>query len=110
MTTKKTDAGREYDIDGKTFTWHPLDDDDQPGNLEAVRIPLRLKLKVIRSMADRDLDAGAMFAILEALIPNQAEALDEMDVNDFQAMFEAWQGEYNALSGASLGEPSRSAS
>ena len=110
MPTKKTATGREYEVDGKTFTWHPLDDDDQTGNLEDIKIPLRLKLKVIRSMADRDLDAGSMFSILEALIPNQADALDEMDVNDFQACFEAWQGEYNALSGASLGEPSRSAS
>jgi hypothetical protein len=66
---------------------------------------MRVKLKMIRQMAGRDLDPSAMFDILEQLIPDQAEVLDEMDiVTDFQPMFEAWQDEYNKLSGASLGE------
>lgn len=86
-----------YTIDGKTFVWTTEDGD-------TVEIPMRIKLKVIRGMADRDLNADAMFDILEALIPGQAEILDEMDLNDFQAMFNAWQKEYEALSGASLGE------
>lgn len=104
MPTKKTDTGREYEIDGKKFVWHPLDDDDESGNLTDVRIPLRLKLKIIYAMAGRDMDAAAMKDILDALIPDQAETLGEMDLNDFQEMFRAWQSEYNALSGASLGE------
>lgn len=108
MPTKTTDAGREYELDGKKFVWHPLDDDDQPGNLPDVTIPLRLKLGVVRDLAGQDLDAAAMFQILERLIPDQADALDEMDLNDFQAMFVAWQGEYEALSGATLGESGRS--
>lgn len=86
-----------YTIDGKTFTWVTEDG-------AKVEIPMRIKLKVIRGMADMDLNADAMFKILEALIPGQADVLDEMDLNDFQAMFTAWQAEYTKLSGASLGE------
>lgn len=86
-----------YTIDGKTFTWTT----DEGAE---VTLPMRIKLKVIRGMADRDMDAGAMFELLEALVPNQSEVLDEMDVNDFQDMFTAWEREYKALSGASLGE------
>lgn len=105
MPTKKTDAGREYEIDGKKFIWHPLDENDEAGNLPDVVIPLRVKLGTIRAMSGREMDAAAMFAILEKLIPSQAEALDEMDiVTDFQPMFTAWQSEYNALTGATPGE------
>ena len=103
MPTKKTDAGREYEVDGKRLTWHPLDDDGN-ANGASVTIPLRIKLKVVRAMGDRDMDTGAMFDMLEALIPDQAETLDEMDINDFQEMFTTWQAEYNSLTGASLGE------
>lgn len=91
-----------YAINGKTFTW-TTEDEDQ------ITIPLRIKLKLIRGMAGRELDADAMFDILDALIPDQADTLDEMDVNDFQAMFISWQGEYERLSGASLGESQPSA-
>lgn len=108
MPSKKTDAGREYEVTGKRFVWHPLDDDDQPGHLPAVEIPLRLKLGAIRDLTGRELDATAMFEILERIIPNQTEQLDNMDLNDFQAMFFAWQTEYRLLAGASLGESERS--
>jgi hypothetical protein len=87
-----------YHIDGKTFTWTTED-----GN--TISIPMRIKLKVIRKLAKEELDnAATMFAILEQIIPGEADALDEMDVNDFAAMFSAWQEEYQALAGASLGE------
>lgn len=101
MPEKKTKADKPYRIDGKKFVW-TTDEGD------TVTIPLRIKLKLIRSMAGRDLDAASMFDMLEALIPGQADTLDEMDVNDFQAMFKAWQTEYNALTGATLGESSGS--
>lgn len=104
MPAKTTKTEQPYSIDGKVFSWLPLDDNDKRGNLPEVKIPMRIKLKVIRRLAGRDLDADAMFDILEALIPDQAEALDEMDLNDFQEMFAAWQAEYQALSGATLGE------
>lgn len=104
MPTKTTAAGREYEVTGKKFVWHPLDDEGDAGNLPDVTIPLRIKLKVIRAMSDRQLDAAAMFTMLEALIPDQGETLDEMDVNDFTAMFSTWQTEYNALTGATPGE------
>lgn len=103
MPTKKT-QNASYDIDGKVFIWHPLDDDDQRGDLADVKIPMRIKLKVIRDIAGRDLDVAAMFDILERIIPDQADELDEMDLSDFQAMFSAWQAEYQKLSGATLGE------
>lgn len=100
------DTGREYEINGKKFTWHPLDEDDKPGNLPDLTIPLRIKLGLIRKIgSNREMDAAAMFDILEALIPGQAEAMDEMDiVTDFQPMFETWQSEYNSLNGATPGE------
>lgn len=96
MPTKKAN-GKQYAINGKTFTWTT----DEGGTVE---IPMRLKLKVIRELADREMDASAMFDILERVIPGQADALDEMDVNDFSAMFQTWQTEYQKLSGAALGE------
>ncbi len=55
-------------------------------------------------MTDTTLDADGMFSLLSRLIPDQADALQDMDLNDFQDMFAAWQSEYEALSGASLGE------
>lgn len=93
----KTHEGKPYRVTGKKFVWTTEDGAE-------VSIPLRLKLRVIRSMADRDMDASAMFDILGAIIPGQEEVLDDMDVNDFQSMFLAWQTEYNALAGATPGE------
>lgn len=107
MPEKTTTDGRTYKVDGKMFVWTPEGDDGQPVDAQ-VRIPLRIKLKVIRALAGRPLDNEVMFEMLEALIPEQADVLDEMDVNDFQAMFTAWQSEYNTVSGASLGESSSS--
>lgn len=105
MPTKTTKAGREYDVTGKKFIWHPLDDDGNTGNLSDVEIPMRLKLKVLRSMAGEDVDnVATMFRLLEQLVPNHADTLDEMDVNDFTQMFSTWQDEYNALNGATPGE------
>lgn len=97
MPSKTTDAGKSYEVDGKTFTWHTEDGGD-------VTLPMRIKLKVIRAMGDRDLDTNAMFDILEAIAPGQGDVLDEMDLNEFTRMFTAWQAEYQQLSGASLGE------
>lgn len=108
MPTKTTDDGREYEIAGKKFLWHPEDDDGEVGNLPPVEIPMRIKLKVLRALNDNDLDPATMFKMLEAIIPNQADALDEMDINDFQAMFQTWQSEYTTLSGATLPESSGS--
>jgi hypothetical protein len=96
MPTKKAN-GKQYAVNGKTFTWTTEDGD-------TVEIPLRIKLKVIRDLADRDMDAAAMFAILERVVPDQTDTLDEMDLNDFSAMFSTWQDEYQKLSGATLGE------
>jgi hypothetical protein len=111
MPTKKTEAGREYQVTDKKFIWSPEDDAGEVGNLPQVEIPLRIKLKVIRALADRDLDdAAAMFDLLEAIVPGQADVLDEMDMNDFVDMFGTWQNEYTALNGASLPESSGSSS
>lgn len=98
MPEKTTKTNKRYRIDGKTFTWTTEDGVE-------VNIPMRVKLKIIRQMSDRDMDAGAMFDMLEAIAPGQADVFDEMDiVTDFQPMFETWQSEYNALSGATPGE------
>lgn len=90
-----------YTVNGKTFTWTTEDG-------ATISIPLRVKMRLLRSMADRELDATGMFDMLDALIPDQADALDDMDTNDFTAMFTAWQGEYKKLAGAGLGESSAS--
>jgi hypothetical protein len=98
MPEKNAKNGKRYKVTGKTFTWTTEDG-------ETVEIPMRVKLKTIRAMANRDLDAGAMFEIIDTIAPGQGEVMDEMDiVTDFQPMFTAWQEEYQALSGASLGE------
>lgn len=101
--TSKTTAA-PYRIDGKVFIWQPLDDNDERGKIGEVKIPLRVKIKVIRSLVGRELDVDAMFEILDKLAPGQGDVLDEMDANDFQVMFTTWQSEYQSLSGASLGE------
>ncbi len=98
MPAKTTKNGQRFKIDGKKFVW-TTDEDAE------VTIPMRLKLKAIRAFADEDIaNVATMFRVLEQIIPDQADELDEMDVNDFQAMFSAWQDEYTKLSGASLGE------
>lgn len=93
-----------YTIDGRRFIWHGLDDDDQ--RTIDVTLPLRLKLRLIRKAAafGVELDAAGMFAILEAIAPDQADAIDELDLNDFQTMFTEWQKVYEAQNGATLGE------
>ena len=108
MPKKQSTRGRPYKVDGKRFIWHPLDDNDEAGNLPDVSIPLRIKLKLIYAMGDGDLTPKNMKDMLDVLIPNQADTLGEMDLHDFEDMFTAWQAEYQLLSGASLGESSRS--
>lgn len=103
MPSKTTKSGREYDVTGKKFSWFPLDDDDKPSETPVV-IPMRLKLKTVLDVAEMDMDAAGMRRLLERLIPDQGDLLDEMDLNDFQEMFITWKGEYEALSGATLGE------
>lgn len=102
MPEKTAKNGSTYAIDGKHLTWTT----DEGVKLE---VPLRIKLKVIREMADADPNnVATMFAILEQIIPGEKDTLDEMDVNDFTAMFTTWNEEYAALSGAALGESSGS--
>lgn len=85
-------------IEGKTFYWTTEDGDE-------VCIPLRVKMRVLRALPPGSaLDIDAMFSILHAIIPGAEDDLDDMDVNDFQAMFTAWQVAYTKSSGASLGE------
>jgi hypothetical protein len=104
MVDKTTDNGQRYSIDGKRMTWYPLDENDEAGNLAPVVLPLRIKFGLVRDLVGQGLDAQGMFDFLNRLIPDQAAALDEMDLNDFQVMFTTWQMEYEALTGASLGE------
>jgi hypothetical protein len=99
----KTVDPKRYEIDGKRFIWHPDAAEDEP--MADIVIPLRMKMKIVREVSDLDAeDITTMFAILEKIIPGQSEAIDELDVNDFVAMFTTWQNEYLSLNGASLGE------
>lgn len=109
MPKKTTTEGREYEVDGRKFLWFPLDDDDKPA-IKGVALPMRIKLKVLRSIGDKTDGTDGMFKMLEQLAPKESiKVFDEMDVNDFQDMFVTWQDEYNSLTGGSLGESSPSA-
>ena len=113
MVSKISENGRRYDIDGRTFVWHPEDDDGVQGNMPDVQIPLRIKLKTVLAIGDGDITASnsKMIEMVNAIIKgDSAEVVEEMDVNDFQDMFVTWMSEYNTLTGASLGESSGSAS
>lgn len=99
---EKTKNGKQYKVSGKTFTWHP--DPDEGEELPDVVLPLRMKLKLIREHLDRPLDVGAMNDVLVAVAPQHEDTYGEMDLNDLQAMYVAWQEEYEKLSGATLGE------
>lgn len=109
MPTKKTAAGREYEIDGRRLTWHADVWEDEGESPFDITIPLRFKVKALRPIKSLDLDdPGVMLEMLEQIIPEQAEQLDNMDINDVQDMVGAWFDEYNALNGATLGEASSS--
>lgn len=109
MPTKKTKDGRSYRIDGKRFIWTPEQwEGEDP--LPDVAIPLRIKLSLVLDSEADQFDADGMANFLEKIIPGQMGTLREMDVNDFQSMFETWQREYNSLTGATLPESSGSAS
>lgn len=110
MPEKTAKSGRKYEIDGKKFRWFPEDDDGQVGNIEPIEIPMRIKLKLLRELNDENLDAATMFKMIEAIVPGQSAVMDEMDVNDFQDMFQTWQDEYTSLTGATLPESSGSSS
>lgn len=102
MATKTTKDGREYRIeDGKFFVW--TTDDTWEESFE-VRIPLRIRTRIIRDLNDRDLDVGTMADMLDRIIPEQSDKFDDMDGLDFTAMFLTWREQYEALVGASLGE------
>lgn len=124
MPTKQH-QGHEYSIDGRRFSWPVLDpetgapvfavDDDgiRTGEPLVVTIPMRLKMRVLRAFSaalSQGDEVDAMLGLIEAIAPNQADAIDELDVNEFQTMFAAWQHEYNLLTGASLGESEGSSS
>ena len=97
---KKADekADKRHRVDGKTFVWTAEDGSE-------VKIPLRLEVAVLRSMNDRDLDVLGMFDLLDMVAPGHGDVFDKMDTaTDFRPMFDAWQEEYQALSGASTGE------
>ena len=108
MPEKTTKLGRRYTIDGRKFSWYPLNDDDQP-SVEPITIPLRMKLSTVLDLnATQDMDVTVMRELIKRIIPGQDEAVVEMDLLDFQAMFTTWQAEYQLLSGVTLGESSSS--
>lgn len=109
MVDKTSKQGRNYTIDGRRLIWHPEDDDGAQGNMPDVMLPLRIKMRTVLALADRDLDSAGMADMLRAILPeSQHPLIDDMDVNDFQDMFVTWQEEYNSLTGGSLGESSPS--
>jgi phage FluMu protein gp41 len=88
-------------VEGKIFTW--TDEDEM-----VLTIPLRIKMKILRSQSNAILDADGMFSMIEAIAPDQSDIIDEMDVNSFMAAFTEWQSVYNERTGATLGESSDS--
>ena len=110
MVSKVSSEGRPYDIDGRAFIWHPEDDEGDQGTVEAVRIPLRIKLKTVLAVgAEGSYNNESMMALLMSVVGDKyGDVVGEMDVNDFQDMFVTWMSEYNTLTGGSLGESSAS--
>jgi len=86
---------------GKVFTWTTEDD-------ATITIPLRINMGVVRAMSSGDLDADAMFDMVDKIAPGQADVIDATDTNDFMDCFKAWQAAYNDRAGATLGESSGS--
>lgn len=107
MVTKTSTQGRQYDLDGRRFTWHPEQFDGE-ATLPDISIPLRIKMGMILDLAGREMDNAVIAEMFERIIPTQMDVVREMDVNDCQDMFTTWQTEYNSLTGASLGESSGS--
>lgn len=110
MPEKTTKQGRKYAIDGRKLVWHPEDDEGEQGNAADILIPLRIKMGLVIDVGTEDFDAKTMVAILDSLIPDRMDDIREMDANDFNDMFLTWQTEYEALSGAKLGESGASVS
>jgi hypothetical protein len=104
VTVKTAKTGQTYSVSKKTFVWTT----DEGAT---VRIPMRIKLGLLRSIGDKEVDdVGTRFEMIDLLAPGQADVMDEQDVNDFQAMFSTWQEEYNLLNLAALGESEGSSS
>ncbi len=108
MVNKKTADGREYEVEnGRHLVWHADVWEDEGEKPFDVRLPLRMKAGVLFELglgsADA-LDYGQMRAVFEAIAPNMRDHVTEMDLLDFQKMFETWQHEYSLLNGVSLGE------
>ncbi len=107
MTDVPNDAKKPQDhrskVEGRTFTWATEDG-------ATLTLPLRIKMKVLRELNDVVLDADGMYRTVEAIAPDQVSVVDEMDVNDFTAAYEAWQDAYAGQAGAGLGESSSSSS
>jgi len=104
MPTRTTEHGREYKVDGKYLVWTTDAWEDEKSS--TIRLPLRIKLGAIVKIAESgDLNNNAtQLEILLAVVPMAREALEDMDVNDFRAMFETWLTTYNTLTGTGLGE------
>jgi hypothetical protein len=107
MVTKQSSNGSSYEIDGRRFIWHPEPFEGEE-TLPDVVIPLRIKMGLVLDIAGQELDNSVIATMFERIIPAQMDVVREMDVNDCQEMFTTWQADYNALTGASLGESSGS--
>lgn len=112
MVTKHTGSGRSYEIEnGRYFVWHAAVWEDEGEEPFDVRIPLRFKVGTMRPLKGADPnDPAVMLEMLDGIIPNQADALNNLDLNDLIDMFETWFGEYEALNGATPGEALSSSS
>ncbi|MDR1450107.1 MAG: tail fiber domain-containing protein [Propionibacteriaceae bacterium] len=105
MTNKTSSLGRQYDITGKTITWHPESWDDEPA-LRDIHLPLRMKVGQLRSLASAvGGEANIMRSndtivkAIDMIAPGHLAIMDEMDANDLQDMFMTWLSEYNSLTG-----------
>lgn len=109
---KFTKTGRAYAVEDKHLVWTPEVWPGEPA-LPEIRIPLRMKLGLAGALskAESSGDVDTMSELIGRLAPGVTkDVLDEMDVADFGAMFEAWGHEFQLLQGATLGEASASPS
>jgi len=107
MRRGTTPDGRNYEVIDRLLIWHPVQFDDEPP-IPDIRLRLMLKLGRLLEIGETANSNEQMRQLMSLVSPKQVADMDEMDINDFQQMFLAWQAEYNQTAGASLGESSAS--
>ena len=89
-----------HTVAGHTFVWNSPDPE-----VGEVRIPLKLKTKILRKAKElQDDDLAFMFFVLDSVLGDAAATVDEMDAAEMKAMFREWQSAWQERSEATFPE------